>query len=138
MLSGGEQQRAGLVVALVHDPAVVLADEPTAEIDAEGADQVVKALRAACTEFGSTVVMATHDLGFAIQRATHALLLNERAIAFGPPREALRSETLAAAYGDRLILLADGAGPVLDEGAHHHHGTEPAEARLPGEIPGGS
>ncbi|MGN6796202.1 MAG: ABC transporter ATP-binding protein [Streptosporangiaceae bacterium] len=62
MLSGGEQQRAGLVVALVHDPAVVLADEPTAEIDAEGADQVVKALRAACTELGSTVVMATHDL----------------------------------------------------------------------------
>jgi ABC-type lipoprotein export system ATPase subunit len=62
MLSGGEQQRAGLVVALGHDPAVVLADEPTAEIDAEGADQVVKALRAACTELGSTVVMATHDL----------------------------------------------------------------------------
>ncbi len=62
MLSGGEQQRAGLVVALAHDPAVVLADEPTAEIDAEGADQVVKALRAACTELGSTVVMATHDL----------------------------------------------------------------------------
>src|SRR5215468_11406026 len=62
MLSGGEQQRAGLVVALAHDPAVLLADEPTAEIDAEGADQVVTALRAACTELGSTVVMATHDL----------------------------------------------------------------------------
>jgi putative ABC transport system ATP-binding protein len=61
-LSGGEQQRAGLVVALAHEPAVVLADEPTAEIDAEGADQVVKALRAACAELGATVVMATHDL----------------------------------------------------------------------------
>ena len=62
MLSGGEQQRVGIVVALAHGPAVVLADEPTAEIDAEGADQVVEALRAACTELGSTVVMATHDL----------------------------------------------------------------------------
>ena len=62
MLSGGEQQRAGLVVALAHDPAIVLADEPTAEIDAEGAEQVVKALRSTCTELGSTVVMATHDL----------------------------------------------------------------------------
>jgi ABC-type lipoprotein export system ATPase subunit len=62
MLSGGEQQRAGLVVALAHEPVVVLADEPTAEIDAEGAGQVVEALRAVCTELGSTVVMATHDL----------------------------------------------------------------------------
>jgi ABC-type lipoprotein export system ATPase subunit len=62
MLSGGEQQRAGLAVALAHEPAVVLADEPTAEIDAEAADQVVDALRSACTELGSTVVMATHDL----------------------------------------------------------------------------
>jgi ABC-type lipoprotein export system ATPase subunit len=61
-LSGGEQQRAGLAVALVHEPAIVLADEPTAEIDAEAADQVVQALRAACTKLGSTVVMATHDL----------------------------------------------------------------------------
>src|SRR5215468_8003679 len=62
MLSGGEQQRAGLVVALAHQPAVVLADEPTAEIDAESAHQVVQALRAAGIELGSTVVMATHDL----------------------------------------------------------------------------
>ncbi len=62
VLSGGEQQRAGLVVALVHEPAIVLADEPTAEIDADAADQVVEALRAACAKFGSTVVMATHDL----------------------------------------------------------------------------
>jgi ABC-type lipoprotein export system ATPase subunit len=61
-LSGGEQQRAGLAVALAHEPAVVLADEPTAEIDAEAADQVVDALRSACAELGSTVVMATHDL----------------------------------------------------------------------------
>jgi ABC-type lipoprotein export system ATPase subunit len=62
LLSGGEQQRAGLVVALAHEPAIVLADEPTAEIDAEGADQVIEALRAACTKLGSTVIMATHDL----------------------------------------------------------------------------
>jgi putative ABC transport system ATP-binding protein len=62
ILSGGEQQRAGLVVALAHAPPVILADEPTAEIDAAGAEQVIEALRSACTKLGSTVVMATHDL----------------------------------------------------------------------------
>lgn len=62
MLSGGEQQRAGLAVALAQAPPLVLADEPTAEIDAAGAEQVVEALRSACTKLGSTVVMATHDL----------------------------------------------------------------------------
>jgi ABC-type lipoprotein export system ATPase subunit len=62
MLSGGEQQRAGLAVALAHKPPIVLADEPTAEIDAESADQLLEALRAACAELGSAVVMATHDL----------------------------------------------------------------------------
>src|SRR5712692_646293 len=78
MLSGGEQQRAGLVVALAHEPAVVLADEPTAEIDAEGAEQVVQALRAACTEFGSTVFMATHDLIAASKTDTTFRLIDGR------------------------------------------------------------
>jgi ABC-type lipoprotein export system ATPase subunit len=78
MLSGGEQQRAGLVVALAHEPAIVLADEPTAEIDAEAADQVVKALRATCTKLGSTVVMATHDLVAASKTDTTFRLIDGR------------------------------------------------------------
>jgi ABC-type lipoprotein export system ATPase subunit len=62
VLSGGEQQRVALAVALANRPAVVLADEPTAEIDSAGAETVVRLLREACESTGATVVMATHDL----------------------------------------------------------------------------
>jgi ABC-type lipoprotein export system ATPase subunit len=61
-LSGGEQQRVALAVALANRPSVVLADEPTAEIDTLGARVVVQLLREACEDQSTTVVMATHDL----------------------------------------------------------------------------
>jgi ABC-type lipoprotein export system ATPase subunit len=60
-LSGGEQQRIALAVALANRPPVLLADEPTAEIDTEAAREVVGALRRSCDELGATVVLATHD-----------------------------------------------------------------------------
>jgi ABC-type lipoprotein export system ATPase subunit len=60
-LSGGEQQRVALALALANRPSVLLADEPTAEIDTEAARGMVDALRHACDELASTVVMATHD-----------------------------------------------------------------------------
>jgi ABC-type lipoprotein export system ATPase subunit len=62
VLSGGEQQRVALGVALANRPSVVLADEPTAEIDSRGAEAVIRLLREACESTGATVVMATHDL----------------------------------------------------------------------------
>jgi ABC-type lipoprotein export system ATPase subunit len=110
MLSGGEQQRAGLVVALAHDPAVVLADEPTAEIDAEGADQVVKALRAACTEFGSTVVMATHDLVAASKADVTFRLIDGRVR--GPAGRASLDSSGRIALPEAAALLL---GPAASE-----------------------
>jgi putative ABC transport system ATP-binding protein len=62
MLSGGEQQRVALATALANSPSILLADEPTAEIDTEGAERVVDALLAARDSTGATVIMATHDL----------------------------------------------------------------------------
>jgi putative ABC transport system ATP-binding protein len=60
-LSGGEQQRLAVARALVHDPALVLADEPTGNLDAETAKVVVELLDQLVREFGKTVVMATHS-----------------------------------------------------------------------------
>src|SRR5438093_9255207 len=59
MLSGGEQQRAAVAVALANMPSVVLADEPTAELDSASGERVLEAFRAACADFGTTVIMVT-------------------------------------------------------------------------------
>jgi len=60
-LSGGEQQRTAIATALANDPKVLLADEPTGELDSRTAQDVFRALQTANTELGATVLVVTHD-----------------------------------------------------------------------------
>ncbi len=60
-LSGGEQQRAALAVAMANHPRLLLADEPTGEVDSEAADQIFDTMRALNAEYGVTIVIVTHD-----------------------------------------------------------------------------
>ena len=60
-LSGGEQQRVALARALVNKPAVVLADEPTGNLDSKNSDIVLQMLRRSNQELGQTVLMITHN-----------------------------------------------------------------------------
>src|ERR1700756_4542314 len=60
-MSGGEQQRAAIAVALTNEPKVLLADEPTGELDSATAAEVFSALQKANVELGVTVLIVTHD-----------------------------------------------------------------------------
>ncbi|MGZ8611829.1 MAG: ABC transporter ATP-binding protein [Actinomycetota bacterium] len=75
-LSGGEQQRVAVAVALANVPKILLADEPTAELDTESAARVLDAFDGVNREFGVTVVMVTHDL-IAARRAKRQVRLRD-------------------------------------------------------------
>ncbi|MBT2397307.1 ABC transporter ATP-binding protein [Streptomyces sp. ISL-100] len=60
-MSGGEQQRTAIAVALANSPSVLLADEPTGELDSSTAEQIFEAFRTANEELGTTIVIVTHD-----------------------------------------------------------------------------
>ncbi len=62
-LSGGEQQRVAIARAVAHKPAVLFADEPTAELDTNTGLQVVKIFKDLCHNEGVTIIMTTHDTG---------------------------------------------------------------------------
>jgi putative ABC transport system ATP-binding protein len=78
-LSGGEQQRVALARALVHEPALLLADEPTGNLDEITAAQIAPLLRELAREHGATVLLATHDRQLAAG-ADRCLTLREGAL----------------------------------------------------------
>ena len=60
-MSGGEQQRAAIARAMIAHPAVILADEPTGNLDVASAQTVVQMLAEASNEYNQTIIMVTHD-----------------------------------------------------------------------------
>ncbi|HMB52847.1 MAG TPA: ABC transporter ATP-binding protein [Thermoanaerobaculia bacterium] len=79
-LSGGQEQRVGIARAIVSDPTLLLADEPTGDLDRQSGDEILDLLTALNREQGKTIVMVTHDPR-AAARADRVLELGEGALA---------------------------------------------------------
>ncbi|MDR0852071.1 MAG: ABC transporter ATP-binding protein [Clostridiales Family XIII bacterium] len=93
-LSGGQQQRVSIGRALVNDPAVILADEPTGNLDSKASREIIDLLKLSNKRFGQTLLMITHDENIALQA--------DRIISIGDGkilRDELRSGTTSQPKG---------------------------------------
>jgi len=105
-LSGGEQQRVAIAVALANEPEVLLADEPTGELDTTTSGEIFELLRQVNREHGVTIVVATHDPMVSTQVSRTVSIRDGRVSS-----EVLRQRTVTAA-GDHHVEATEYA--VLD------------------------
>jgi putative ABC transport system ATP-binding protein len=93
-LSGGQQQRVAIARAFVTDPAIVLADELTGNLDSKSGEEILGLLRRSCDEFGQTIVMVTHDAKAASFADRVVFLMDGRIVDYlkmtGDPAEDMR------------------------------------------------
>ena len=139
-LSGGQQQRVAVARALVTSPEVIVADEPTGNLDSASGAEVLGLLRASVDEFGQTVVMVTHDPQ-AAARADRVVMLADGRLA-----GELRSPT-AEAVATALAHVTDRTGPAEPTGAHaaaahagaaHASAAQNSDAQTSGAQTGGA
>ncbi|MFD5101695.1 ABC transporter ATP-binding protein [Streptomyces albidochromogenes] len=101
-MSGGEQQRTAIAVALANDPSVLLADEPTGELDSATAEQIFQAFRTANEELGTTIVIVTHDQQVASEVRRTVAIRDGRTSS-----EVLRRTEVDAATGEESVVARE-------------------------------
>ena len=86
-LSGGQQQRVAIARAVVTDPTILVADEPTGDLDRHSAEEVLRLMDQLCSKLGKTIVMVTHDPRAA--RKAHTLKYLEKGVLTDAPQIAV-------------------------------------------------
>lgn len=81
-LSGGEQQRVSIARALINKPSIILADEPTGNLDSENSKEILELLRYSANKFSQTLIIITHDLSVA-KKADRIIELRDGSISGG-------------------------------------------------------
>lgn len=104
-LSGGEQQRLAIAVALANDPPLLIADEPTGELDLATGQRVVELILSQARDHGKTVIMTTHDPRVARQ-ADRVILLEDGRVkgVYEPQRLATEYSSEAEVHVERMIV----------------------------------
>jgi len=99
-LSGGEQQRVAIARALAQEPAVILADEPTASLDPQLTGSIMDLLRRINVEHGITLVVSQHQLETALAYASRIVGLRRGRMIFDGAPHAVTPDVVKAIYGD--------------------------------------
>ncbi|MER6750499.1 ABC transporter ATP-binding protein [Streptomyces fungicidicus] len=101
-MSGGQQQRVAIAVALAGGPSVLLADEPTGELDSHTAEQIFAAFRTANERLGTTIVIVTHDQAVAGEVRRTVAIRDGRT-----STEVLRRSEVDATTGDETVVARE-------------------------------
>ncbi|GAB4268855.1 MAG TPA: manganese ABC transporter ATP-binding protein [Opitutae bacterium] len=113
-LSGGQQQRVFLARALAQESDLYFMDEPFSGVDAATEAAIFELLQELRAR-GKTMLVVHHDLPTAKEYFDHLLLLNMRAVAFGPTEEVFNYKLLQKTYGGRLTILSEVADVVAGD-----------------------
>ncbi|MFF7451056.1 MULTISPECIES: ATP-binding cassette domain-containing protein [unclassified Streptomyces] len=120
-MSGGQQQRVAIAVALANAPAVLLADEPTGELDSHTAEQIFAAFRTANERLGTTIVIVTHDQAVASEVRRTVAIRDGRT-----STEVLRRSEVDATTGHETVVAREYA--MLDRAGRLQLPAEYTEA----------
>jgi peptide/nickel transport system ATP-binding protein len=110
--SGGMRQRAMIAMALINDPGLIIADEPTTALDVTVQAQILDLLQSLQREFNSAIIIITHDLGVVAEMADDVLVMYAgRAVEYGPTKEILTHPEMPYTWG-LLSSVPDVQGDV--------------------------